>query len=68
MLALFSGYLLYRLPSEIEVLIARVSLDQSVRLQESNERLSWWLIFLTWVLVALTLALVFLGIVTYAKN
>ena len=68
MLALFSNYLLHRLPWEIDVIIARVSLDQSVRLQESNERLTRWLIVWTVVLVALTLALVVFAFYTIAKS
>jgi hypothetical protein len=57
-----------RSPLEVDVLIARVSLDQSVRLQKSNERLSRWLIGLTCGLFALTLALVFLGVVPLVKH
>jgi|SRR5882762_4158052 len=68
MLTLFSHEGRTKYAGAVDVLIARVSLDQSVRLQESNERLSRWLIALTWALVALTIALVFLGVVTIAKS
>ena len=73
--ALFSGYLLHRLPWEIEVIIARVSLDQSVRLEESidalekkSSQLSRRLIYLNWIGIALTVALVAIAVVTYAKS
>jgi hypothetical protein len=75
MLGLFPIYAPSRSPMEIEILIARVSLDQSVRLEESidrleqkSSRLSKWLIYLTWALAAFTAALVWLAFVTYVKT
>jgi hypothetical protein len=53
---------------EVNSLIARVSLDQSVRLQESNERLSNRLIYLTLVLIALTVALIVVGVLPLFKH
>jgi len=67
MLAAFS-FTATKHTEEARMVAARVAFDQNVRLQESNERLSWWVIALTVVLVFLTLALVFLGVVTYAKS
>lgn len=46
-----------RTPQEVSIVVARVSLDQSLRLQESNERLSHWLIGLTVILVVVTVEL-----------
>jgi hypothetical protein len=75
MLGLFPIYGPSRSPMEIEILIARVSLDQSVRLEESidalekkSSRLSRHLVALNWILAVLTLALLVLAFVTYAKS
>ena len=53
---------------EVNSLLARVSLDQSVRLQESNEKLSRWLIVLTVILIVLTVPLVLVGILPFFKH
>jgi hypothetical protein len=62
LLADYAFYTVARRPEDMHIVIARVSHDQNVRLQLSNERLSRWLIGLTWALVALTIALVGVGI------
>jgi len=75
MLASFAGYPGHRTPHEVDLIIARVSLDQSVRLEESIDKLeakSSWLsklvIYLNCILAVLTLALFVLALVTYAKD
>lgn len=75
MLALFSLHLWTRTPQEVNLMVNRVSLDQnerlfaqSVRLQESNERLSKWLIGWTVGLVILTAALTAVGIMPLLKH
>ncbi len=75
MLGLFSSNSAARSPTEIDILAARVALDQSVRLeesngrlQESNERFSARLILLTWVLIALTVVLIVVGLVPLLKH
>ncbi len=75
MLGLFPIYGMSRSPTEIEILIARVALDQSVRLEESIDKLekksshlSRLVIYLNLILIALTVALFALAFVTYAKS
>jgi len=75
LLALFPAYRWYRAEREVQILIARVSLDQSVRLEESidnlekkSSNLSKQLVSLTWALTVFTVALFVLAFVTYAKG
>jgi hypothetical protein len=62
LIALFAGRPFHVTPDQASFVVARAAFDQSVRLQESNERLSKWLIVWTIVLVILTVALVFLTV------
>ena len=68
MLGLFGLHLWARSEKEVSILLARISLDQSVRLQESNERLSKLNIWLTVALVVLTLLLAAVTIVPLLKH
>ena len=74
-LALFAGYLWNRSEREVQILIARISLDQSVRLENSidelekkSSALSRQVVYLNCVLAAMNLALLILAFVTYAKS
>jgi len=75
MLGLFPIYSPSRSPMEIEILIARVALDQSVRLENSidvlekkSSHLSRLILWLNVLLALMTAALVALAVVTYAKG
>jgi hypothetical protein len=75
MLGVFALFPAIRSPFEVQILIARVALDQSVRLEESidklerkSSRLSRLVIYLNVILALLTLALFVLAFVTYAKG